>query len=76
MLQAVGDGKGPGQILVSLGYAGWAPGQLEQELSQNAWLTVRADVDVIFNLPPARRFAAAMEMLGVDRAPVGRFGHA
>jgi putative transcriptional regulator len=66
VLQAVGEGKGPDQILVSLGYAGWAPGQLEQELSQNAWLTVAADVDVIFNLPAERRFAAAMDLLGVD----------
>lgn len=66
VLQAVGEGKGPDQILVSLGYAGWAPGQLEQELSQNAWLTVPADVDLIFNLPAERRFAAAMDLLGID----------
>ena len=56
ILQAVGEGRGPEQILVSLGYAGWAPGQLEQELTQNAWLTVGADLDVIFELP--RRAAA------------------
>ncbi len=66
VLQAVGEGRGPAQILVSLGYAGWAPGQLEQEISQNAWLTVAADADVIFNLPAERRFAAAMDLLGVD----------
>ena len=66
VLQAVGEGRGPAQILVSLGYAGWAPGQLEQEISQNAWLTVAADADVIFNLPAERRFTAAMDLLGVD----------
>lgn len=66
ILQAVGKGEGPAEILVSLGYAGWAPGQLEQELSQNAWLTVGADADVIFALPPERRFSAAMDLLGVD----------
>jgi putative transcriptional regulator len=66
VLQAVADGTGPAQILVSLGYAGWAPGQLEQELSQNAWLTVAADVGVIFNVPPERRLAAAMDLLGID----------
>ena len=77
ILQAVGEGKGPDQILVSLGYAGWAPGQLEQELSQNAWLTVPADVDVIFNLPAERRFAAAMDLLGVDLARLSDdVGHA
>jgi putative transcriptional regulator len=66
ILQAVGEGQGPRQLLVSLGYAGWAPGQLEQELSQNAWLTVAADADVIFDLPPEQRFGAAMDLLGVD----------
>ena len=66
ILQAVGEGHGPNRILVSLGYAGWAPGQLEQELSQNAWLTVEADMEVIFNLPPEERFGAAMDLLGVD----------
>jgi putative transcriptional regulator len=77
VLQAVGEGKGPEQILVSLGYAGWAPGQLEQELSQNAWLTVAADVNVIFSLPSDRRFAAAMDLLGVDPARLSDdVGHA
>ena len=66
ILQAVGEGHGPNRILVSLGYAGWAPGQLEQELSQNAWLTVEADMEVIFSLPPEERFGAAMDLLGVD----------
>jgi putative transcriptional regulator len=66
ILEAVAAGHGPRQLLVSLGYAGWAPGQLEQELGQNAWLTVPADLDVIFQLPPERRLHAAMELLGVD----------
>lgn len=66
ILEAVGEGRGPEEILVSLGYAGWAPGQLEQELGQNAWLTVAAEVEVIFNLPPEQRFSAAMDLLGVD----------
>jgi putative transcriptional regulator len=66
ILQAVGEGRGPNQILVSLGYAGWAPGQLEQELTQNAWLTVGADVGVIFDLRAEQRLSAAMSLLGVD----------
>ena len=65
VLQAVGEGRGPEQILVSLGYAGWAPGQLEHELGQNAWLTVAAKADLIFDLPPEARFVAAMDLLGV-----------
>jgi putative transcriptional regulator len=42
VLQAVSDGQGPGQMLVTLGYSGWSAGQLEDELSENAWLNVKA----------------------------------
>jgi putative transcriptional regulator len=77
ILEAVAEGRGPRQMLVSLGYAGWAPGQLEQEIGQNAWLTVPADLDVIFQLPPDRRFTAAMELLGIDPARLSDdVGHA
>lgn len=68
ILQAVGRGEGPRSLLVTLGYAGWAPGQLEQEISQNAWLTVQAQPSVIFDLPPEERLPAAMELLGIDFA--------
>jgi putative transcriptional regulator len=77
ILEAVGEGRGPAEILVSLGYAGWAPGQLEQELGQNAWLTVAAEPDLIFNLPAERRFAAAMDLLGIDLTRLSdNVGHA
>jgi putative transcriptional regulator len=77
ILQAAGRGEGPEQILVTLGYAGWAPGQLEHELAQNAWLTVAAKPDVIFDLPAEERLAAAMELLGVTFASLSdTAGHA
>jgi putative transcriptional regulator len=77
ILQAAGRGEGPEQILVTLGYAGWAPGQLEHELSQNAWLTVGAKPDVIFELPPEARLAAAMDLLGITFASLSdTAGHA
>src|SRR3990172_4613190 len=77
ILQAVARGEGPHQMLITLGYAGWAPGQLEHELAQNAWLTVAARPDVIFGLPPEQRLAAAMELLGVDYASLSEnAGHA
>ena len=67
----------PDDILVSLGYAGWAPGQLEQELGQNAWLTVRAEPSVMFDRPSAERLTAAMELLGIDPASLSEdAGHA
>jgi putative transcriptional regulator len=66
ILEAVGRGEGPANLLVSLGYAGWSAGQLEQELAANAWLTVAADPEVLFALPPEERLAAAMRLLGID----------
>ena len=66
VLEAVGRGEGPRDMLVSLGYAGWEAGQLEQELAQNAWLTVEADPDVLFDLPAERRLPAAVRLLGID----------
>ncbi|OGA04198.1 MAG: hypothetical protein A2W68_17290 [Betaproteobacteria bacterium RIFCSPLOWO2_02_64_14] len=68
VLQAVARGAGPEQILVTLGYAGWAPGQLEHELAQNAWLTVQAKAEVIFDRAPEARLPAAMELLGINFA--------
>jgi len=66
ILEATARHEGPGEMLVTLGYAGWGPGQLEDEIKQNAWLTVEADPEVIFKLPAERRFAAAMQLLGID----------
>ena len=77
ILQAVGRGNGPRQILVTLGYAGWAPGQLEHELAQNAWLSVPAKTHVIFDLPAEERLPAAMDLLGVNFATLSEdAGHA
>jgi putative transcriptional regulator len=55
-------------MLVTLGYAGWAAGQLEQEIGQNAWLTVPAENSVIFDLPSELKLNAAMNLLGLDFA--------
>jgi putative transcriptional regulator len=66
VLEAVGRGEGPQDMLVSLGYAGWSAGQLEQELAQNAWLTVEADPDLLFGVPAEDRLPAAMKLLGID----------
>lgn len=77
ILHAVARGEGPADMLVTLGYAGWAPGQLEHELSQNAWLTVQAKVEVIFETPSEERLPAAMSLLGIDYAKLSeQAGHA
>jgi putative transcriptional regulator len=77
ILEALARGEGPRQMLVTLGYAGWAPGQLEHELAQNAWLTVPAESSVIFDLPAEQRFPAAMALLGINPAMLSEdAGHA
>jgi putative transcriptional regulator len=77
ILEAVGKGGGPAKMLVTLGYSGWAAGQLEHELGQNAWLTVEAGEQIIFDLPAEEKLPAAMELLGVDFANLSEdTGHA
>lgn len=66
ILEAVAAGEAPERLLVSIGYAGWSAGQLEQEILANGWLTVPADLHVLFDVPLADRFDAAMRLLGID----------
>lgn len=70
-------GQGPQQFMLTLGYAGWSPGQLEQEIADNAWLTVKASTDIIFNVPVAERYYRAVKSLGFDPyLLLGDVGHA
>lgn len=66
VLEAVANGTGPQRMLVSIGYAGWSPGQLEEEIARNGWLTVGADARVLFDLPIEERYIAAIKLLGID----------
>lgn len=66
ILQTMSGTGQPQEVLVTLGYAGWSAGQLEWELSQNAWLTVAAEPHIIFGLPSEERLPAALRLLGVD----------
>lgn len=79
ILEALGQGNGPdsGGMLVSLGYSGWAPGQIEHELGQNAWLTVAAQTSILFDVPPEARLGGALGLLGIDAANLSeQAGHA
>lgn len=66
VLVSLGSEGKPTDVLITLGYAGWAAGQLEEELAQNAWLTVHADPTVLFGTPSEDRVGAAMRLLGID----------
>jgi putative transcriptional regulator len=66
ILQALAEGNGPQRFLVALGYAGWGDGQLEEEMRQNAWLSVPADSAIVFESPITQRWVQAVSVLGVD----------
>lgn len=66
VLTALGASGQPKDVLVALGYAGWSAGQLEEELGQNAWLSVPASHSVLFDLPAEERLPAAMQNLGIS----------
>jgi putative transcriptional regulator len=77
ILEALAVGRGPRNIIVSLGYAGWDQGQLEHEISENTWLTMPASEHILFDLPAEERLAAAMSLLGVEYASLAEdAGHA
>lgn len=77
ILDALARGAGPQDAVIALGYAGWDAGQLEQEMVNNAWLTVPADERLVFETPLEERWQAAGRLLGIDLLSLGSgAGHA
>jgi|TARA_B110000908_G_scaffold160346_1_gene203484 putative transcriptional regulator len=77
ILLSLGTKEAPECYIVTLGYAGWGPGQLEEELISNSWLTTAADADILFNTPLEQRWKKATEKLGIDIAHLSSdVGHA
>ena len=66
ILKAIARGDGPANAILALGYAGWAPGQLEQEIQQNGWLHCAADQDLIFGKDIEHKYEHALRKLGID----------
>ncbi len=66
ILRAIGRGEGPRRSLLALGYAGWAPGQLDAEMQANGWLSVSADSDLVFDDDFEGKWQRALAKLGVD----------
>src|SRR3546814_16790746 len=64
--RAIGEGRGPSRWLVALGYAGWSPGQLEEELVRHGWHVTPGSDGLLFETPPAKRWQAAFAEAGVD----------
>jgi putative transcriptional regulator len=66
ILRAIGKGEGPRRNLLALGYAGWAPGQLDAEMQANGWLSVAADSDLVFDDDFDAKWQRALAKLGID----------
>jgi putative transcriptional regulator len=77
VLEAVSSGAGPRRLLVTLGYSGWAAGQLEDEMRRNSWINVPAAADIIFDTPIEQRYDRALSLLGIDARMLSQdAGHA
>jgi len=77
ILKAIARGSGPASAVLALGYAGWAPGQLEQEIQQNGWLHCPADPDLIFDEDLENKYSRALGKMGIDLSHlVSDAGHA
>ena len=66
IIESIAVGDGPESFILSLGCAGWSPGQLEHEIKENAWLTHAAVNEIIFNLPIEHRWNETMKKMGID----------
>ena len=66
VLRAIAEGKGPQRSMLALGYAGWAPGQLDSEIRANGWLNVAADENLIFGGKLDNKWTKAIGKLGID----------
>lgn len=77
ILRDIAKGSGPNKALLALGYAGWAPGQLEDEIQSNGWLNCPADPELVFDPAVDRKYNRALDSLGVDPSHlVSDSGHA
>src|SRR5919206_638908 len=66
ILKAIAHGKGPQSAVLALGYAGWAPGQLENEIQENGWLHCSADPELIFGQDTGGKYEKALKKIGID----------
>jgi len=77
VIDAMAAGEGPEKLLVALGYAGWAAGQLEAEMLANTWLSVPATPEIIFDVPFPERWSLAAKTIGIDISQISPdAGHA
>ena len=66
ILRLIATNKGPPEYLIALGYSGWEPGQLEQEIQHNDWLTAPCAPHILFDTPAEQRWKASARLLGIN----------
>ncbi len=66
VLEDIASQRGPKEALLMLGYSGWGPDQLEQEIAQNGWLIAEAEPDLVFHLPDSEKWVAALKSMNID----------
>ena len=77
ILDAMANGKSPENAMICLGYAGWSPGQLENEIQDNAWFTVPVDHAILFSSEVDNKWQMSAQILGIDTAQFShQVGHA
>ncbi len=73
ILRDMAGGSGPKHAWLALGHSGWAPGQLDREMQDNAWLVVDGDAELVFDIDFAAKWQRALDRLGGKGGPGGRF---
>ena len=66
IIEDIASDKGPNKYFISLGYAGWGPGQLENELINNSWININEKLDLIFDIDVEKKWKKAIEFTGID----------
>ena len=66
IISDIAKNKGPKQFFISLGYSGWGPGQLENEIKQNSWINLNEELDLLFEIDPEKKWKNALQKTGID----------
>ena len=66
IIEDIAKNKGPEKYFISLGYAGWGPGQLEEEIINNSWININEKLDLIFDIDPSKKWEQAIKFTGID----------
>ena len=66
IISDIAQNKGPKQFFISLGYSGWGPGQLEDEIKQNSWININEKLDLIFDIEAEKKWEKAIKVTGID----------